>query len=64
MVSVSTSDERKIARKRMDRRRGKVRSLDGPCMNFRDKSGNDYAILQMTRPHVLEKEFQKVPQEP
>jgi len=29
---------------------------DGPCMNFRDESGNEYAILQMTRPHVLEDE--------
>ena len=27
---------------------------DGPCINFSDKSGNEYAILQMTRPHVLE----------
>ena len=30
---------------------------DGPCMNFRDESGNEYAILQMTRPHVLEDEL-------
>jgi hypothetical protein len=28
---------------------------DGPCMNFKDESGNEYAILQMSRPHVLEK---------
>ncbi|MGH9921045.1 MAG: VOC family protein [Nitrososphaerales archaeon] len=27
---------------------------DGPCINFRDESGNEYAILQMSRPHVLE----------
>ena len=32
---------------------------DGPCINFNDKSGNEYAILQRTRPHVLEKEFRK-----
>ena len=30
---------------------------DGPCLNFKDESGNEYAILQMTRPHLLEKEF-------
>ena len=30
---------------------------DGPCYNFTDVSGNEYAILQMTRPHILEKEF-------
>src|SRR5258706_13643053 len=30
---------------------------DGPCINFKDESGNEYAILQMTRPHLLEKEF-------
>lgn len=27
---------------------------DGPCINFKDESGNEYAILQMTRPHVME----------
>jgi len=27
---------------------------DGPCINFRDVSGNEYAILQMSRPHILE----------
>ena len=32
---------------------------DGPCINFNDESGNEYAIIQMTRPHVLEKEFKK-----
>jgi hypothetical protein len=32
---------------------------DGPCVNFKDESGNEYAILQMTRPHVLERESQK-----
>jgi predicted enzyme related to lactoylglutathione lyase len=30
---------------------------DGPCINFKDKSGNEYAILQMTRPFLLDKEF-------
>lgn len=29
---------------------------DGPCINFDDESGNQYAILQMSRPHILEKE--------
>jgi hypothetical protein len=32
---------------------------DGPCINFKDESGNEYAILQMSRPHILEKEFRK-----
>jgi len=32
---------------------------DGPCVNFKDESGNEYAILQMSRPHVLEGEFRK-----
>ena len=32
---------------------------DGPCLNFKDESGNEYAILEMTRPFVLEKEFLK-----
>jgi catechol 2,3-dioxygenase-like lactoylglutathione lyase family enzyme len=32
---------------------------DGPCHNFTDKSGNEYAILQMTRPFLLEREFRK-----
>lgn len=32
---------------------------DGPCLNFQDKSGNQYAILQLTRPFVLEKEFKR-----
>ena len=32
---------------------------DGPCMNFNDSSGNGFAILQMTRPHLLEREFLK-----
>jgi predicted enzyme related to lactoylglutathione lyase len=27
---------------------------DGPCMNFDDVSGNEYAILEMRRPHILE----------
>ena len=32
---------------------------DGTCINFKDKSGNEYAILQMQRPYILEKEFKK-----
>ena len=32
---------------------------DGPCINFKDKSGNEYALLQMTRPHLLEKQFKQ-----
>ena len=35
---------------------GRFEIPDGPCMNFSDESGNEYAILQMTRPHILEKE--------
>jgi hypothetical protein len=27
---------------------------DGPCMNFKDRSGNEYSILEMRRPYVLE----------
>ena len=34
---------------------------DGPCINFKDRSGNEYALIQMTRPHVLEKEFPRGP---
>ena len=29
---------------------------DGPCMNFTDRSGNEYAILEMKRPRILEHE--------
>jgi predicted enzyme related to lactoylglutathione lyase len=32
---------------------------DGPCINFRDRSGNEYALLQMSRPHILEKGSRK-----
>jgi predicted enzyme related to lactoylglutathione lyase len=32
---------------------------DGPCINFKDASGNEFAILEMTRPYLLEKEFAK-----
>ena len=32
---------------------------DGPCINFKDESGNEYAILEMKRPFVLEKKFAK-----
>lgn len=28
---------------------------DGPCINFTDASGNEYAILEMKRPRILEK---------
>ncbi len=28
---------------------------DGPVLNFTDKSGNEYAILEMRRPRILEK---------
>jgi len=27
---------------------------DGPCVNFKDKSGNEYSLLEMSRPRVLE----------
>jgi len=32
---------------------------DGPCINFTDKSGNEYAILEMMRPRILERESAK-----
>ena len=32
---------------------------DGPCINFKDESGNEFAILEMKRPRILEKEFRK-----
>lgn len=38
---------------------GKFEVPDGPCINFKDESGNEYAILEMKRPFVLEKEFGK-----
>jgi catechol 2,3-dioxygenase-like lactoylglutathione lyase family enzyme len=38
---------------------GRFEIPDGPCMNFKDASGNEYAILQMSRPRVLEGEFRK-----
>lgn len=28
---------------------------DGPCVKFEDKSGNEFAIIQMTRPRILER---------
>jgi hypothetical protein len=34
---------------------GRFEIPDWPCVNFKDESGNEYAILQMSRPHVLEK---------
>jgi len=36
---------------------GRFEIPDGPCVNFKDASGNEYAILQMSRPHILEKEY-------
>jgi hypothetical protein len=35
---------------------GRFEVPDGPCYGFEDASGNQYAILQMTRPHALESE--------
>jgi catechol 2,3-dioxygenase-like lactoylglutathione lyase family enzyme len=32
---------------------------DGPCLNFKDESGNEYAILEMKRPFILEKQWRK-----
>lgn len=32
---------------------------DGPCINFNDRSGNEYAILEMSRPRILEKSFKE-----
>ena len=32
---------------------------DGPCVNFNDRSGNEYAILEMRRPHILENESRR-----
>lgn len=32
---------------------------DRPCINFTNASGNEYAIIQMTRPYALENEFKK-----
>ena len=30
---------------------------DGPCLNFKDASGNEYAIIQMSRPKMLERSY-------
>jgi hypothetical protein len=38
---------------------GRFEIPDGPCMNFKDESGNEYAILEMSRPHILEGESRK-----
>ena len=32
---------------------------DGPCSNFKDEGGNEYAILEMSRPHILENQQRK-----
>ena len=37
---------------------GRFEIPDGPCINFKDESGNEYAILQMTRPRILEAEYE------
>ena len=34
---------------------GQFEIPDGPCLNFADGSGNEYAILEMKRPRILEK---------
>ena len=34
---------------------GQFEIPDGPCLNFTDASGNEYAILEMKRPRILEK---------
>ncbi len=39
---------------------GEFEIPDGSCINFGDKSGNEYAILQMKRPRILEAESRKV----
>jgi hypothetical protein len=41
---------------RMGAGRGTLRDTGGPCIRFKDGSGNEYAMLQMTRPLILEKE--------
>lgn len=35
---------------------GRFEIPDGPCMNFKDKSGNEYALLEMSRPRILERQ--------
>jgi Glyoxalase/Bleomycin resistance protein/Dioxygenase superfamily len=35
---------------------GRFEVPDGPCMNFKDRSGNEYALLEMSRPRILEGE--------
>ena len=32
---------------------------DGPILNFKDESGNEYAILEMKRPFLLEKQWRR-----
>ena len=34
---------------------GQFEIPDGPCLNFMDKSGNEYALLELKRPRILEK---------
>ena len=35
---------------------GEFEIPDGPCLKFNDPSGNEFAILEMKRPRVLESE--------
>jgi hypothetical protein len=30
---------------------------DGPCLNFKDTSGNEYALIEMSRPGMLERSY-------
>lgn len=32
---------------------------DGDCINFKDRSGNEYGILEMSRPRMLEKFYRE-----
>jgi len=41
---------------------GRFEIPDGPCLNFTDKSGNEYAILEMKRPRILEKNTRQIDQ--
>ena len=38
---------------------GRFEIPDGPCINFKDGSGNEYALLQMSRPRILEEGFRR-----
>jgi hypothetical protein len=30
---------------------------DGPCVNFKDSSGNEFALIEMKRPRMLERSY-------